>query len=68
MLALIDETLPADMVLVFDDAERAGEQDTVAAAHRALGRLGRDYQVGVVRAAKTQVAFATGRFAGVAYL
>lgn len=61
-------TLPADFALVVDDAERDGEQDTVAAIHDQL-RAGKvDYAVGVVRAAKTQAVFAGGRFLPTTFL
>jgi len=68
VLTMLDGTLPDDLVLILDDAEREGEQDTVAAIHERLGGAGADYHVGVVRAAKTQVVFATGRFVPATFL
>lgn len=67
VLHMLDEA-PEDMVLVLDDAERPGEQETVAAIHDRLQADGIDYGVGVVRAAKTQVLFATGRFRPATFL
>lgn len=60
--------LPPDFALVMDDAERDGEQDTVAAIHARLQADGVDYAVGVVRAAKTQAIFAGGRFMPATFL
>ena len=68
ILAMLEGNLPADFALVLDDAERTGEQDTVAAVHRTLQKAGVDYSVGVVRAAKTQAVFATGRFVPATFL
>lgn len=60
--------LQADFALILDDAERAGEQDTVAAVHDGLQARGVDYAVGIVRAAKTQAVFAAGRFVPATFL
>lgn len=62
------EDLPRDFVLILDDAEREGEQDTVSAIHARLQANKVDYGVGVVRAAKTQVVFAGGRFLPATFL
>lgn len=67
ILGMVDG-LPADFALVIDDAERAGEQDTVAAIHARLQAASVDYGVGVVRAAKTQAVFAAGRFLPTTFL
>ncbi|WP_174293265.1 hypothetical protein [Sphingomonas bacterium] len=67
ILAMLDDP-PADFALILDDAERAGEQDTVTAVHDRLQAAGVDYRVGIVRAAKTQAVFATGRFVPATYL
>ncbi|WP_242098480.1 hypothetical protein [Sphingomonas sp. CROZ-RG-20F-R02-07] len=68
ILAMLDDTLPDDVVLILDDAERPGEQDTVTAIHKRLQQLGADYGVGVTRAAKTQAIFATGAYRPAIYL
>jgi len=68
ILTMLADALPDDFVLVIDDAERAGEQDTVKAVHHRLQAAKRDYRVGVVRAAKTQVVFAMGRYVPAAFL
>ena len=67
VLSTLDD-LPTDFALVLDDAERAGEQDTVAAIHSRLQADKVDYAVGVVRAAKTQAVFAAGRFLPATFL
>lgn len=67
ILSMLDG-LPADFALVVDDAERDGEQDTIAAIHAGLQAGGIDYAVGVVRAAKTQAVFAGGRFLPATFL
>lgn len=67
ILAMLDG-LPTDFALVLDDAERAGEQDTVSAVHDRLKADGVNYGVGVVRAAKTQAVFAAGRFLPATFL
>ncbi len=67
ILSVLDD-LPADFALIFDDAEREGEQDTVAAVHAHLQAEKVDYAVGVVRAAKTQAVFAAGRFVPATFL
>lgn len=68
LLPMLDEMLTPDFALIFDDAERTGEQDTVAATHRWLQARGDDYRVGIVRAAKTQAVFAAGRFTPAAFM
>ncbi|CAM3032861.1 MULTISPECIES: hypothetical protein [Sphingomonas] len=67
VLAMLDD-LPHDFALILDDAERDGEQDTVGAIHARLQADRVDYGVGVVRAAKTQVLFAGGRFLPATFL
>jgi hypothetical protein len=62
VLSMLDGELADDFVLILDDAERPGEQDTVGAIHRRLQELKVPYGVGVVRAAKTQAVFAAGRY------
>lgn len=68
ILTMLDSALPDHLLLILDDAEREGEQDTVAAIHDRLRGAGVDYRVGVTRAAKTQVAFATGRYVPATFL
>lgn len=68
LAALEADRLPADFLVILDDAERPGEQDTVRAVHDRLGVLSREYAVGVFRAAKSQAAFAGGRFRPAAFL
>ena len=68
VLMLIDSELPEDFVVLLDDAERTGEQDTIEAVHVRLRQLGRDYRAGAGRAAKSQAIFAGGRFSGAIFL
>ncbi|MCT8003368.1 hypothetical protein NZL82_15945 [Sphingomonas sanguinis] len=67
VLAMLED-LPPDFALILDDAERDGEQDTVSAIHARLQAERIAYGVGVVRAAKTQVVFAGGRFLPATFL
>ena len=62
------DVLPDNFALVLDDVERHGEQDTVTAVHTGLQAAGVSYGVGVVRAAKTQAVFASGRFLPATFL
>lgn len=68
ILTMLDDTLPEDVALILDDAERIGEQDTIAAIHARLQALGIAYRVGVTRAAKTQAIFAAGRYVPATFL
>ena len=68
VLSLIDTSLPGDFIVVLDDAERSGEQDTIEAIHVRLQSLGRDYRAEGVRAAKSQAIFAGGRLSGAVFL
>lgn len=68
ILAMLDRDIPNDFALILDDAEREGEQDTVAAVHDRLQATSVDYAVGVVRAAKSQAVFAAGRFVPATFL
>lgn len=67
ILAMLRD-VPSDFALIMDDAERPGERDTVSAIHDKLRDNGVDYAVGVIRAAKTQAVFATGRFLPATFL
>jgi hypothetical protein len=68
ILNMLTDTLPEDFLLMLDDAERPGEQDTIRQIHKRLDQLGLPYQVGVVRAAKTQAIFAGGRYLPATFL
>ena len=69
VLSILDKgRLHDDFALILDDAERPGEQDTVTAIHTRLKAEQVPYAAGVVRAAKTQMIFATGRFVPVTFL
>ena len=67
VLNMLDRLSP-DFALILDDAERQGEQDTIAAVHERLDADGVNYSVGVVRAAKTQTVFAAGRYVPATFL
>ena len=66
--ALAEGRLRDDFALILDDADRAGEQDTVTSIHNRLQADGFPYAAGVVRAAKTQMIFAGGRYVPVTFL
>jgi len=66
-LALLERHLADEFIVVFDDAERPGELETVAEARALLrGRVERLHEVQVV-ALKRQVAFASSAFQRVAW-
>lgn len=69
VLSVLDrQRLGSDFVLILDDAERPGEQDTIAAIHRRLQADAVSYAAGVVNAAKVQMIFAGGRYLPVTFL
>lgn len=59
-LEYLDPLLGTDFVLLFDDAERRGEQDTIEAALRHLRARGLDIACAVTRSLKSQVLIAAG--------
>lgn len=61
-LELIEDRLEDEFLVVFDDAERRGEQQTIAAALKLLERKQCNYATSQIRAANTQFLIATGRF------
>ena len=61
-LELIEDRLEEEFLVVFDDAERRGEQQTIAEALKLLERKGCNYATSQVRAANSQFLIATGRF------
>ena len=63
-----EDRLREDFALILDDAERPGEQDTITAIHSQLQTSGVPYAANVVRAAKTQMIFAGGRYVPVTFL
>ncbi len=66
-LELLERHLADEFIVVFDDAERPGEMETVAEARALLrGRVERLHEVQVV-ALKRQVAFASNAFQRVAW-
>ena len=62
VMSLIDEALPADFVIVMDDAERDGESQTVDAMLNRLGAMGRKVRLGKVRGQKAQAVIAGGAY------
>ncbi|MDT8385853.1 MAG: hypothetical protein RRB22_15750 [Gammaproteobacteria bacterium] len=59
-LELIETCLGDDFVIVFDDAERRGEQQTIAQALQLLDTLGRSYETLHVRSVSSQFVIAGG--------
>ncbi|MDB5701921.1 MAG: hypothetical protein JWL66_2120 [Sphingomonadales bacterium] len=68
ILNMLTDPLPSDFLLLLDDAERPGEQDTIRKIHKRLSQAGCPYGAGVVRAAKTQMMFASGRYLPATFL
>lgn len=67
VINMLDETLPEDFVLVMDDAERAGERESVAALRARLETMGRKIRIGKVRGQKAQAVIAGGAYWPAAY-
>jgi len=66
-LQYIEELLGDDFVIVFDDIERPGEQETVTELAGWLDQLGREYSLTVTRSVKSQCVIASGRFQAARY-
>lgn len=66
-LDYINALASPDMVLLFDDVERRGEQDTIKAALALLDERGLDYSVTITRARKSQCLIATGKMKPASY-
>jgi predicted O-methyltransferase YrrM len=58
-LAFIEGALSEEFVIVFDDAERRGELDTIAAALKLLDQRGIRYATSLVRSVNSQFVIAT---------
>ncbi len=63
VLQLLPHTLSDSFVVVFDDAERAGERMTVAAARRILASFSIPFETFEVHGVKTQVVLCSPKFA-----
>jgi predicted O-methyltransferase YrrM len=57
----------SDFVVVLDDADRVGEQDTLGVLKRDLERRGLPYRLAFLEARSTQAVLAVGRFAPVTW-
>jgi predicted O-methyltransferase YrrM len=66
-LEYIEALLCEDIVLLFDDVERAGEQDTIQATLELLNERGLDYSVTLTRAIKSQCLIAIGKMKPACY-
>ncbi len=66
-LELIESCLGEDFIIVFDDAERKGELETIEQALSLLDARGVEYRVGVTESIHSQLLIAAGRFAEAAY-
>lgn len=67
VISLVDETLPADFVIIMDDAERDGETQTVNAILGRLEAMGRRHRLGKVRGQKVQAVIAGGAYRAAAF-
>lgn len=66
-LEYLDPLLGRDFILLFDDAERRGDQDTIEATLRHLNARGAEIACAVTRARKSQFLIAGGAFREAAY-
>lgn len=66
-LEIIENWLADDFVIVFDDAERRGEQQTIARALQLLDALGRRYHAVQIRSICSQFVIAGGRLGTARY-
>ena len=66
-LQVVDRWLDNDFILIFDDAERRGEAETIVACRELLLRSRRNFHEGAILAAKRQHVFAGGRFRAAAF-
>ena len=64
---LIRSHIAKDFLIVIDDAQRPGEQDTVAHIVNLLQKAGLAFQFNQLRGRTTQTVIAGGRFAGATY-
>jgi predicted RNA methylase len=67
VLEYIDKLLAQDFVIIFDDAQRKGEQDTIAAVLDLLNGRGLNLAYGITRALHTQFLIAAGSYREAAY-
>jgi hypothetical protein len=68
VVSLLEKSLSDDFVVVVDDAERVGERDTVHALVQSLSRLGRTFELGIVKARKSQILIAGGAYASAIFV
>lgn len=61
-LQFIESSLEEEFLIIFDDAERRGELDTIAAALKLLDARGCSYRTNLVRSINSQFLIATPRF------
>lgn len=66
-LEYVETLLAEDFVIIFDDAQRKGEQDTITAVLALLGGRGIEFACATTRALKTQFLIAGGAFREAAY-
>lgn len=66
-LDLIGAHLGEDFVIIFDDAERKGELETIERALALLESLGRRFSVGITESTSSQCLIAGGKFSDAAY-
>lgn len=64
---IIDANKNSDFIIVLDDTNRLGEQDTLNYIYKKLIRKGLDVSVSTISAAKRQTVITTGKYKGVSY-
>ena len=67
VLEYIDTLLGEDFIIIFDDAERRGELDTIEAALKLLESKNRSYRARIIRSINSQFLIAGGRFEAAYY-
>jgi hypothetical protein len=64
---LISRSTGGEFIIVFDDSERRGEQDTIAHVCGILNRKGSKFKISQLRGNKEQTIISTGRYSSVRY-
>jgi len=66
-LAFVESALAEDFIIIFDDAERRGELDTIGETLRHLDRRRIEYSTAMVRSVNSQFVIATPGFRGAVF-
>ena len=66
-LEIIENVIADDFVIIFDDAARKGELETIEMAIRILESQGKSFSIGVTESATSQCVLAGGKYADAAF-